>query len=93
MPSRRAISSIARNTASPDPNESHGSSSHPRSTHSMAKAIVPPALIVSMPTSSHSLRRAEHRVRVADAAQRAQREEVLVLEADAFVVVRLSPSE
>ena len=51
--SRAAIRSSALSNAAPSPNCNHGSSSNPRSTHSMAKAIVPPALIVSMPRSSH----------------------------------------
>ena len=51
-PLRAPISSIARNSASPSPNRSHGASIRPFSTHSIAHAIVPPAEIVSSPTSS-----------------------------------------
>ncbi len=71
------------------PNVSQGSSSHPRSTHSIAKAIVPPALIVSMPSSSHSLDGAQHGVRIADAAQRAEREQAFVFQPDAVVICRV----
>jgi hypothetical protein len=52
MPSRRPIRSTARSSASPLPKTSHGSSSSPRSTHSIANAMVPPVLMVSMPSSS-----------------------------------------
>ena len=50
--SRAPISSSARSSASPSPKRSHGASIRPRSAHSIAKAIVPPAEIVSRPSSS-----------------------------------------
>ena len=37
----------------PSPNRSQGASMRPRSAHSMAQAIVPPAEMVSRPSSSH----------------------------------------
>ena len=46
------ISSRARSSAPASPNFSHGASIRPRSAHSIAHAIVPPAEIVSMPSSS-----------------------------------------
>ena len=39
--------------ASASPNRSHGASIRPRSAHSIAQAMVPPAEIVSSPSSSH----------------------------------------
>ena len=44
---------------------------------------MPPALIVSMPELVAALRRAQHGVGVADAAERAEREQALVLDAHA----------
>ena len=78
-PRRRPISSSARSSASASPKRSHGASSRPRSAHSIAKAIVPPAEMVSRPSSSHRRAGLEHGVGVGDAAQRAEREHVLVL--------------
>jgi hypothetical protein len=46
------ISSSARSSAAPSPKRSQGASSSPRSAHSIAQAMVPPALMVSMPRSS-----------------------------------------
>ena len=48
----RPISSIARSSASAAPKRSHGASISPRSAHSIAHAIVPPAEMVSSPSSS-----------------------------------------
>ena len=44
--------SSARSSAAPSPNRSHGASISPRSAHSIAQATVPPAEIVSRPSSS-----------------------------------------
>jgi len=49
---RPPISSRARSSAAESPNLSHGASISPRCAHSIAHAIVPPAEIVSMPSSS-----------------------------------------
>ena len=49
---RSPISSRTRSSAVEWPNRSHGASIRPRSAHSIAHAIVPPAEIVSMPSSS-----------------------------------------
>jgi hypothetical protein len=51
-PLRAPMRSSARRSAAPSPNRSHGASIRPRSTHSIAQAIVPPAEIVSRPSSS-----------------------------------------
>ena len=88
-PRARPISSIARSSASPLAERQPRLVEQPRSTHSIAKAIVPPVLIVSMPELVAALRRAQHGVGVADAAQRAQREQALVLEAHAAVAERV----
>ena len=50
---RAAISVSARISAAGSPNRSHGASIRPRSAHSIAQAIVPPAEMVSRPSSSH----------------------------------------
>ena len=45
---------MALSSASGSPKRSQGASIRPRSAHSMAQAIVPPAEIVSSPRSSQS---------------------------------------
>jgi hypothetical protein len=50
--SRAPIMSSARSNAPPSPNRSQGASIRPRSAHSIAQAIVPPAEMVSRPSSS-----------------------------------------
>src|SRR3954453_446047 len=52
MPSRAPISSITRSSASASPKRSHGASIRPRSTHSIAHAIGPPAEMLPSPSSS-----------------------------------------
>ena len=52
MPVPAPISSSARSSAAPSPKRSHGASIRPRSAHSIAQAMVPPAEMVSRPSSS-----------------------------------------
>ena len=78
-PSRAPISSIARSSASASPNRSHGASIRPFSAHSIAHAIVPPVEIVSSPSSSQRELAAITASASLIAAQRSEREHVLVL--------------
>ena len=67
----RGRRSTARRSASASPKRSHGASMSPRSAHSMAQAIVPPAEIVSRPSSSQRpLASSTASIRDAAAAQR-----------------------
>ena len=66
---------------SASPKRSHGASIRPRSAHSIAQAIVPPAEIVSRPSSSQRPLASSTASGSDDAAQRAEREHVLVLDA------------